>query len=144
MPADAKIKRFLFIPVVVIIVSLVILADNLLCNFSAGQGVVHKEEQAVKTAETKHTSGIKVKLLEPSTENEELLDLNTATADELDALWGVGKTRAEAIVKQREIVGGFLTVKDIMCVRGIGPALLLKFEGLVTVSQVNNILADTK
>ncbi len=144
MSTDVKLRRLLFVPLIVIIVSLVILTDNMLCNLSVEQGVVHKEEQTIQSPETKHTSGIKVKLLEKPIENEDLLDLNTATADELDALWGIGRTRAEAIVKQREMMGGFLTVNDIMCVRGIGPSLLMKFQDLVTVSPVNNMLADTK
>jgi competence protein ComEA len=61
------------------------------------------------------------------------LDLNQATAEELDALPGVGPSIAAAIVAQRESVGGFRTVEDLLEVRGIGEARLAELRPLVTV-----------
>jgi competence protein ComEA len=62
-----------------------------------------------------------------------LLDLNRATAAELDTLPGVGPTTAAAIVAHRQANGPFASVDDLADVRGIGPAKLDALRGLVTV-----------
>ena len=62
-----------------------------------------------------------------------LLDLNTATAAQLDALPGVGPATAQAIVDDRERNGPFRSVDDLVRVRGIGPAKLDQIRALVTV-----------
>lgn len=61
------------------------------------------------------------------------LDLNTATAVQLDALPGVGPATAEAIIAERGRRGRFRTVDDLLDVRGIGAAKLDALRDLVTV-----------
>jgi competence protein ComEA len=61
------------------------------------------------------------------------LDLNRATADQLDELPGVGPSTANAIVQHRDDVGGFQSVDELLDVRGIGPAKLDAIRDLVTV-----------
>ena len=53
-----------------------------------------------------------------------LVDLNTADAEQLEGLPGVGPATAEAILDERERRGRFATVDDLLDVRGIGPAKL--------------------
>lgn len=55
------------------------------------------------------------------------VDLNSATAEQLDVLPGVGPATAAAIVAHRDENGPFLGVDELQDVRGIGPA---KFEAL--------------
>ena len=62
-----------------------------------------------------------------------LIDLNRATADELDALPGIGPTTAAAIVDHRDRNGPFAAVDDLEQVPGIGPAKLDVIRPLVTV-----------
>jgi competence protein ComEA len=60
-----------------------------------------------------------------------LLSLNTATADELQELPGVGPVLAERIVSHRDAVGRFETVEDLLEVSGIGEAKLAALRDLV-------------
>jgi competence protein ComEA len=52
------------------------------------------------------------------------VDLNTATADQLDTLPGVGPATASAIIEYRTRHGRFRSVDDLLDVPGIGPAKL--------------------
>ncbi len=61
------------------------------------------------------------------------VNINSATADQLDVLPGVGPATAAAIVAHRVQHGPFQTVEQLGDVRGIGPAKLDALRGLVTV-----------
>jgi competence protein ComEA len=61
------------------------------------------------------------------------LNLNSATATELEALPGIGPTLADAIVREREKLGGFKQIDDLKQVRGIGDARFADIRDLVTV-----------
>jgi competence protein ComEA len=59
------------------------------------------------------------------------IDVNVATAAELETLPGVGPATATAIIAERERNGPFLDVDDLDRVPGIGPAKLEALRGLV-------------
>lgn len=61
------------------------------------------------------------------------IDVNSATADQLDTLPGIGPSTAAAIVAHREANGPFGSVDGLADVRGIGPAKLDAIRALVTV-----------
>lgn len=61
------------------------------------------------------------------------LDVNTATAGQLEQLPGIGPATAAAIVDDRDRNGPFASVDDLDRVSGIGPAKLAALVGLVTV-----------
>jgi competence protein ComEA len=63
----------------------------------------------------------------------EVLDLNTATVGQLDALPGVGPVTAAAIVAWRHANGKFTRVDQLAEVDGIGPSRLEKLRPLVRV-----------
>jgi competence protein ComEA len=62
-----------------------------------------------------------------------LVDLNTATVEQLDTLPGVGPVTAAAIVAWRDANGRFDSVDQLGDVDGIGPARLDKLRDLVRV-----------
>ena len=61
------------------------------------------------------------------------LDLNRATANELEALPGVGEVLAQAILSYRAEHGAFGSVDELDAVPGVGDATLEKLRPLVTV-----------
>ena len=61
------------------------------------------------------------------------VNLNTATAEQLDTLPGVGPVTTAAIVAWRATNGSFTSVEQLAEVDGIGPARLAKLRSLVRV-----------
>ena len=53
--------------------------------------------------------------------------VNTATAEELSRLYGVGPALSAAIIAEREANGPFCYPEDLLCVRGIGVKKLAGF-----------------
>lgn len=66
------------------------------------------------------------------------LDLNTATAEELDTLPGIGEELARRIVEYREENGPFGSVEEIMAVSGIGEKKFADLEGRIIVNGENS------
>lgn len=67
------------------------------------------------------------------TETGGLINLNTATARQLEELPGIGPTLAAAIVDERTSSGGFKRVDDLRNVRGIGEKRFAELRDQVTV-----------
>ncbi len=83
----------------------------LLAVFALNPAVAHAEAGAKPTVAERQTSQINV---------------NTAAAETLAELNGVGMAKAKAIVDYREKFGRFRTVEDLLAVEGIGKATLAK------------------
>ncbi len=66
--------------------------------------------------------------------NAPTVDLNTASAAQLEELPGIGPARARAILEFRTGHGGFTQVSQLMRIKGIGRAMLRKLRPLVTIS----------
>lgn len=67
-----------------------------------------------------------------------LIDINTATLEELQTLKGIGEVIAQRIIDYREANGPFTSVDELLEVKGIGEATLGKFRDHVTVSPPSN------
>ena len=61
------------------------------------------------------------------------VNLNTATAEELRTLPGVGEATAAAILEDREANGPFTSVEDVMRVSGIGEKKFAKMRERIRV-----------
>ncbi len=64
------------------------------------------------------------------------VNVNTASADELDTVPGIGPALAGRIIAYREQNGPFRSVDDLQNVRGIGPRSVERMAPAVTVSTV--------
>lgn len=62
---------------------------------------------------------------------DDTVSLNSATAEELITLPGVGPATAEAIIAHREEAGHFTSIEQLMDVSGIGPAKFAQLKDKV-------------
>ncbi|MGB7848746.1 MAG: helix-hairpin-helix domain-containing protein [Candidatus Acidiferrum sp.] len=63
------------------------------------------------------------------------VNLNTATATELQEVPGIGPVTAEKILQMRKSYGAFKKVDDLEAIRGIGPKRLEKMRKYLTVGK---------
>ena len=61
------------------------------------------------------------------------ININTASADELEKLPGIGKKKAAAIVEYRESHGAFAAIEEIKNVPGVGEGIFKKIKDRITV-----------
>jgi competence ComEA-like helix-hairpin-helix protein len=93
-------------------------------RFTAQQVEVHEPARAPHSGE-----GDRLRDGEP-------LDLNRATAAELELLPGVGPRLARDIVQERTRRGGFRSLEALDAVRGIGPKKLAKLRPFLRLEQL--------
>lgn len=62
-----------------------------------------------------------------------LVNINTASSEELQTLPGIGEATASAIIEERERNGPFASVEDLMRVSGIGEKKFAKVQGGICV-----------
>ncbi len=70
---------------------------------------------------------------EPTSAAPDIINLNTATAEDLQTLPGIGASRAQDIVAYRETNGPFEHIADIQQVSGIGEGIFAQIEPYITV-----------
>jgi len=61
------------------------------------------------------------------------VNINTATAEELDTLPGIGPAIAQRIIEYRQTNGPFQSIEEIKNVSGIGDKLFERLKALITV-----------
>lgn len=64
-----------------------------------------------------------------------LVNVNTADAEELETLTGIGPALAQAIVDYRAEHGDFTAAEDLLNVKGIGEAKLEGFRAEITLTE---------
>jgi len=68
-----------------------------------------------------------------------VVNINTATKEELTSLKGVGEKRAQEIINYRTKNGPFKTVDDLEKVPGIGPGIMKQIRSEVTTTGKTDI-----
>lgn len=68
-----------------------------------------------------------------STEKGSIININTASKEELKTLTGIGDAKADVIIEYREQNGGFKSVDELTKVGGIGEKTLNKFKDMIDI-----------
>jgi competence protein ComEA len=71
-----------------------------------------------------------------------VVNVNTASAEQLTLLPGIGDARAREIVAARQKQGGFKRVEDLLAIKGIGEASLAKLRPYVSLSGETTLRAQ--
>lgn len=66
-------------------------------------------------------------------DDNDIVNINTASLTELQTLSGIGKSKAEAIIRYREQNGNFKSIEDLLNVDGIGEKLYEEIKPNITV-----------
>lgn len=61
------------------------------------------------------------------------INLNTATVNQIETIKGIGPKTAARIIKQRNAMGRFTRLEDLLRIKGIGPKTLKKLSGIVEI-----------
>lgn len=82
----------------------------------------------------RHDSGVtQASFEEPTAERPSRININAASARELEKLPGVGKTIAERIIAHRTQYGPFRRAEHLMMVRGISDRKFRDLRDLITI-----------
>ena len=73
------------------------------------------------------------KSIAPTSTNATRINLNTASAEELETLPGIGKGLAARIIEHRETFGPFRKPEHLLIVRGISDKRFRALQDLITV-----------
>jgi competence protein ComEA len=71
-----------------------------------------------------------------------VVNVNTASAEQLALLPGIGEARAREIVAARTKQGGFKRVEDLLAIKGIGEASLAKLRPYVALQGATTLQAQ--
>jgi competence protein ComEA len=94
---------------------------------------------ANQTTQTSHTTTTSTKTPSPTGAASgrlapgQTVNINKASLEELDALPGIGPTKAQAIIDYRNEHGGFNSIEDIQKVKGIKEGEFSKIQDLIRV-----------
>ena len=87
------------------------------------------------TAHGDYTVSVQEKTDEITAPTRVLVNVNTADAEELETLTGIGPALAQAIVDYRAGHGAFRSAEDLLLVKGIGEAKLEGFRAEITLEE---------
>lgn len=95
------------------------------------------EQLYIPTQEEAEEEGLEIDSASSSSgsdsSSESLININTASSEELQTLSGIGEAKAAAIISYREENGDFESIEDIMNVSGIGESTFENIKDYITV-----------
>ena len=102
--------------------------------FAVSLAFLHKTSYE-GTAHGDYTVSVQEKTDEITAPTRVLVNVNTATAEELETLTGIGPSLAQAIIDYRAEHGDFTAAEDLLNVKGIGEAKLEGFRAEITLEE---------
>ena len=102
--------------------------------FAVSLAFLHKTSYE-GTAHGDYTVRVQEKTDEITAPTRVLVNVNTATAEELETLTGIGPSLAQAIIDYRAEHGDFTAAADLLNVKGIGEAKLEGFRAEITFTE---------
>lgn len=102
--------------------------------FAVSLAFLHKTSYE-GTAHGDYTVSVQEKTDEITAPTRVLVNVNTADAEELETLTGIGPSLAQAIVDYRAGHGAFRSAEDLLLVKGIGEAKLEGFRAEITLEE---------
>lgn len=102
--------------------------------FAVSLAFLHKTSYE-GTAHGDYTVSVQEKTDEITAPTRVLVNVNTANAEELETLTGIGPALAQAIVDYRAGHGAFRSADDLLLVKGIGEAKLEGFRAEITLEE---------
>lgn len=106
-------------------INIVVVANSPTVSETSSGIVILTEKPEAKEASSLSEGGTKPVLLEKS------IDINSANAEELEQLPGIGPVLAERIIQYREENGGFEEIEEIRSVNGIGDRIYLRISDYI-------------
>ena len=116
----------------VCVVYLVLAALTVL--FAVSLAFLHKTSYE-GTAHGDYTVSVQEKTDEITAPTRVLVNINTADAEELETLTGIGPALAQAIIDYRAEHGDFTAAEELLLVKGIGEAKLEGFRAQITFTE---------
>ena len=130
MRSERRYAAFMFVPIYIMVLWLVFLAGGRIGEYYDDNKAFFREEsgrisrkQTEKTVSYDNGRSSSFGTVNEA-EPDGRIEIDSASAELLEALPGVGEYRAGKIVEAREKLGGFRTVDDLMNVDGIGEKTL--------------------
>ena len=102
--------------------------------FAVSLAFLHKTSYE-GTAHGDYTVSVQEKTDEITAPTRVLVNINTADAEELETLTGIGPSLAQAIIDYRAGHGAFRSADDLLLVKGIGEAKLEGFRAEITLEE---------
>ncbi len=99
-----------------------------------GQKIVVPHKMVEEPAQNRFSSNLAqfVPMNTPSSASSHLVNVNTASLEELVALPGIGETIAQRIIEYRTLHGPFRSPQDLLNIKGIGSKKLEQIKDLIT------------
>ena len=107
--------------------------NSCICPKITNDACITKENTTISSETNKSKSETKTTTDTNTNESTNIININTATKEELQTLKGIGEGKAEAIIKYREENGNFTKSEDIMNVNGIGESVYEKIKDNITI-----------
>lgn len=129
-----RIKNYLILPSVIILIAIYILGLTIVRNRSfidlpaqTASAEVYGESNTDTDSDSDKTDYMN------KNDSNAKINLNTASEDDLQKIKGIGPKTAERIIKYREEIGGYKKTEQLMEVEGIGEKMYANIEQHLTI-----------